>query len=338
MKTPDNTNFDHNKSEKIGVLLVNLGTPSEPTVSAVRVYLKEFLSDSRVVEIPKVIWWCILNLIILPFRSKRSAAAYQSIWQKEGSPLLINTKRLTAKVAEKVSRKNDNTLVDYAMRYGTDNIADKLKIMGQQGIHKLLVLPLYPQYSATTTASIFDAVSQYYQSQRRIPDIRFISHYHDNEHYIKALSDKIKNHWDEHGQAEKLMMSFHGIPQRNWDKGDPYACECFKTARLVSEELGLSKQQVLTTFQSRFGKAQWIQPYTEATLKSEASNGTSSVQVVCPGFAVDCLETLEEIAEENKEYFIEAGGNKFEYIECLNDDESHVNTMYQLILENTQGW
>jgi len=338
MKSPDNTNFDHNKSEKIGVLLVNLGTPTEPTASAVRVYLKEFLSDTRVVEIPRVIWWCILNLIILPFRSKRSAAAYQSIWQKEGSPLLINTKKLTTKVAEQMSCENDNIVVDYAMRYGTDNIPDKLKIMEQKGINKLLVLPLYPQYSATTTASIFDAVSQYYQKQRRIPDVRFISHYHDNEHYITALSDKIKSHWDKHGQAEKLMLSFHGIPQRNWDKGDPYACECFKTARLVSEQLGLSKQQMLTTFQSRFGKAQWIEPYTEATLKAEAANGTSSVQVVCPGFAVDCLETLEEIAEENKEYFIEAGGNKFEYIECLNDDESHVNTMYQLIKDNTKGW
>jgi ferrochelatase len=338
MKTLDNTNFDHSKSEKIGVLLVNLGTPSAPTPSAVRVYLKEFLSDSRVVEIPRVIWWCILNLIILPFRSKRSAAAYQSIWQKEGSPLLINTKNLTVKVAQKLSCENDNIVVDYAMRYGTDNISDKLKIMEQQGVSKLLVLPLYPQYSATTTASIFDAVSQYYQVQRRIPDVRFISHYHDNEHYIKALSDKIKKYWDEHGQAEKLMLSFHGIPQRNWDKGDPYACECFKTARLVTEQLGLSKQQVLTTFQSRFGKAQWIQPYTEATLKSEAANGTSSIQVVCPGFAVDCLETLEEIAEENKEYFIEGGGEKFDYIECLNDDENHVETMCQLILDNTKGW
>jgi ferrochelatase len=338
MKTPDSTNFDHKKPMKTGVLLVNLGTPTEPTPAAVRVYLKEFLSDSRVVEIPKVIWWFILNLIILPFRSKRSAAAYQSIWQKSGSPLLINTKNLTNKVAQKLSQKSDQVIVDYAMRYGSDNMVEKLKLMEEQGVNKLLVIPLYPQYSATTTASIFDVVGQYYQQQRRIPDIRFVSHYHDNDNYIKALVDKVKYHWEVNGKAEKLMLSFHGIPQRNWDKGDPYACECFKTARLVAEQLELSSDQILTTFQSRFGKAQWIQPYTEATLKAEAAKGTSSVQVICPGFAVDCLETLEEIAEENKEYFIEAGGQKFEYIECLNDDDSHVDMMCKLIEDNTQGW
>ena len=338
MKTPNNTNFDHKKPQKIGVLLVNLGTPTEPTASAVRIYLKEFLSDSRVVEIPKIIWWFILNLIILPFRSKRSAEAYSSIWQKEGSPLLINTKKLAEKVGQKLAIEHDNIMVDYAMRYGTDNIAEKLKAFEQQGLSKLLVIPLYPQYSATTTASIFDVVGDYYQQQRRIPDIRFISHYHDNEDYVNALVNKVKDHWYMHGKAEKLILSFHGIPQRNWDKGDPYACECFKTSRLVAEQLELSQDQILTTFQSRFGKAQWIQPYTEGTLKALAAQGTKSVQVVCPGFAVDCLETLEEIAEENKEYFIEAGGEKFEYITCLNDDDSHVDMMSQLILDNTKAW
>lgn len=338
MKTTDSKNFNHKRPVKTGVLLVNLGTPSEPTPAAVRVYLKEFLSDARVVEIPKVIWWFILNLIILPFRSKRSAAAYQSIWQESGSPLLINTKNLAAKVAQKFLQSDDKVIVDYAMRYGSDNIVDKLKTMEQQGVNKLLIIPLYPQYSATTSASIFDVIAQYYQKQRRIPDVRFVSHYHDNDNYINALVNKVKSHWEVHGKAEKLMLSFHGIPQRNWDKGDPYACECFKTARLVAERLELSEPQILTTFQSRFGKAQWIQPYTEATLKAEAAKGTSSIQVICPGFAVDCLETLEEIAEENKEYFIEAGGKHFEYIECLNDDESHVDMMYQLITDNIQGW
>lgn len=338
MKTPDNTNFDHAKPKKVGVLLVNLGTPEQPTPSAVRVYLKEFLSDTRVVEIPRLIWWFILNLIILPFRSKRSAEAYQSIWQSEGSPLLINTKKLAAKVADSVSKEHPDFVVDYAMRYGKGNVAEKLDSFAQQGVTKLLVIPLYPQYSATTTASIFDVVGDYYQQQRRIPDIRFISHYHDNEKYIQALTDKVKDHWYMHGKADKLVLSFHGIPQRNWDKGDPYACECFKTARLVAQKLELDKDQILTTFQSRFGKAQWIEPYTEGTLKSLPSKNVESVQVMCPGFAVDCLETLEEIAEENKEYFIEAGGKTFEYIECLNDEQSHVDMMHQLIVDNTAGW
>ena len=335
--------FKHDQKDKIGVLLVNLGTPEQPTPKALRAYLKEFLSDNRVVEIPKLIWWMILNLIILPFRSKRSAKAYQSIWQSEGSPLLINTQALTNKVKQQFEQQNkDEFIIDVAMRYGTPSIDEKIQLLQQQGARKLLVLPLYPQYSATTTASTFDAVAQSFRKRRLIPELRFVNNYHNNDLYIKALANKVRAHWQEHGQAEKLVLSYHGIPRRNWDLGDPYACECHKTTRLLIEELSNDfdnvADKILTTFQSRFGKAEWIKPYTEATLKQLAKDGVTSVQVMCPGFSVDCLETLEEIKEENREYFIEAGGSKFQYIPCLNDDDAHAELMGNIIDNNTQGW
>jgi len=333
--------FKHDQKEKVGVLLVNLGTPDQPTPKALRVYLKEFLSDNRVVEIPRLIWWMILNLIILPFRSKRSAQAYQSIWRADGSPLLLNTKALTENVKAALS-EHQHIEVDFAMRYGNPSVDSKVAEFQKKGVRKLLTIPLYPQYSATTTASTFDAIAQSFRKRRLIPELRFVNHYHDSPLYIKALADKVRGHWQEHGKPEKLVLSFHGIPKRNWHLGDPYACECHKTSRLLIEALQHEYPDaadiIMTTFQSRFGKAEWIKPYTDATLKQLAAGGTKSVQVMCPGFAVDCLETLEEIAEENREYFVEAGGEHFSYIECLNDDAAHTGIMLDIVNNNIQGW
>lgn len=328
--------FDHNQQDKIGVLLINLGTPEKPDAKHVRPYLKEFLSDTRVVEIPKVIWWFILNLIILPFRSKRSAHAYQSIWQKDGSPLFVYSKRLVDKIADKFD--SNKVVVKLAMRYGQPSVDSQITELQALGATKLLVLPMYPQYSATTSASTFDAVARSLMNKRRIPELRFINNYHDNELYINALANSVKAHWQQHGKADKLLLSFHGIPKRNWDLGDPYACECYKTSRLLAEKLELAKEDVITTFQSRFGKAEWIKPYTDATLKSLPSKGVESIQVMCPGFSVDCLETLEEIAIENKAYFISAGGTSFQYIDCLNDTDEHVDVLEHLINRHCSQW
>jgi ferrochelatase len=336
MKYRNNTEFTHSRPSKIGVLMVNLGTPEAPTAKALKLYLKEFLSDPRVVEIPRLVWFFILNGIILPFRSKKSAHAYESVWTEQGSPLMFNTKQLSEAVQEQLS--GEEVVVEFAMRYGQPSVDSQISEMLAKGVEQLLVLPLYPQYSATTSASVFDAVAQSFVDRRWFPELRFINQYHDDPAYISALADKVRAHWEVHGRAEKLMLSYHGIPKRNWDMGDPYACHCFKTSRLLTEELGLEKDDVLTCFQSRFGKAEWLQPYTEQTLKALPSQGIESVQVMCPGFSVDCLETLEEIAEENKEYFLEAGGKDYQYIECLNRDQAHVDVMKGIILKHIQGW
>lgn len=336
MKYLNNQNFDHKTNPKVGVLLVNLGTPEAPTAAALKPYLREFLSDTRVVEIPKAVWFFILNGIIVPFRSKKSAEAYKSVWTEQGSPLLINTQNISKKVAAELEAKN--IAVEFAMRYGSPSVDDKISKLMEQGVEKLLVLPLYPQYSATTTASTFDSIAASFRKRRWFPELRFVNQYHDNKLYVEALATKVKKHWDEYGQADKLILSFHGIPKRNWTLGDPYACQCHKTSRLLREKLGLAKDQVLTCFQSRFGKQEWLKPYTDATLKSLPEQGVKSVQVIAPGFSADCLETLEEIDEENKEYFMEAGGEKYQYIPCLNDDSEHIGALLDVIDKNIQGW
>ncbi|MEM1144198.1 MAG: ferrochelatase [Pseudomonadota bacterium] len=334
--TPD---FDHQQQPRIGVLVTNLGTPAAPRKEALRPYLKQFLSDPRVIELPRLLWWLILNGIILNVRPARSAEAYSTVWTDEGSPLLIYTKRQAEALQQMLQdRFGENVVVDYAMRYGEPAIGAGLQSLFDKGARKLVVLPLYPQYSGPTSGSTFDAISEDFCKRRWLPDLQFIASYHDEPGYIQAIADSIRAHWMEHGQAEKLLFSYHGEPRRYLDDGDPYHCHCLKTTRLVAENLGLGEDEYLSTFQSRFGREEWLKPYTDETLKSLGSSGTKSIQVICPGFSADCLETIEEIGEENREYFIEAGGERYEYIPCLNDQEMHIEFLADLVSERLLPW
>jgi ferrochelatase len=339
MKYKSQTDFTHSKADKIGVIVSNLGTPQAPTKQALKPYLKQFLSDPRVVEVPKLIWWFVLNGIILNIRPKRSAEAYSTVWTKEGSPLLTHTKNQAKGIETKLKAVyGDDVLVDYAMRYGEPSVSTAIDNLLSQGARKILVFPLYPQYCASTSGSTFDAVAEDFTKRRWLPDFRFISRYSDDEGYIKAVADKIRKHWETHERADKLIFSYHGIPKRYLLNGDPYHCECHKTTRLVAQELGLSADEYMTTFQSRFGREEWLKPYTDETLKGLPEKGVKSVQVVCPGFSSDCLETIEEIGEENREYFEESGGQRYEYIESLNDDPQHIDVLVDIIKTNLQGW
>ncbi len=332
-------NFRHDHPEKTGVLVTNLGTPDAPTSSALRRYLAEFLWDPRVVEVPRPIWWLILHGIILWIRPSRSAKAYASVWQPEGSPLLTHTANQAEGIRRELQAKyGNNIVVGFAMRYGNPSISKVLDEMQAQGVRQLLVLPLYPQYSASTSASTFDAIAHDFTKRRWLPDLRFVSHYPDYPPYIEAMANHIQAHWNEHGRNEKLVLSYHGVPLKYLKKGDPYHCECHKTSRLLAERLGLAKEDYMTTFQSRFGREEWLQPYTDETLKSLPGKGVKSIDVFCPGFSSDCLETVEEIDEENREYFVEAGGEGFSYIPALNATPGHISALTQLIEENLQGW
>lgn len=330
--------FQHGSLVKTGVLLVNLGTPDAPTSSAVRRYLREFLSDRRVVEIPRALWWPLLNGVILPLRSKKSAAKYASIWTPEGSPLKVWTIKQAALLAGYLAARGYDAEVVAAMRYGNPSIAQGLQSLIEKNCDRVLVLPLYPQYSAATTASIQDAVLGACQTIRNVPELRFVKHYHDQSRYIGALANSVLNHWEKNGRGEKLVMSFHGMPRRTLDLGDPYHCECQKTARLLAERLLLPKDQVLVTFQSRFGKAAWLQPYTAPTLVQWAKQGVKRVDVICPGFVSDCLETLEEIALEAKQEFLQAGGQAFHYIPCLNDQPDWIHALADTCELHGVGW
>lgn len=339
MKFTSNQSFTHHQEDKIGVIITNLGTPDAPTKQALKPYLKEFLSDPRVVEVPKLIWQLILRLVILNIRPARSAKAYATVWTDEGSPLMYHTKHQAEKLQASLKEElGDEVVVDFAMRYGNPAVADVTNKLLEQGVRKLLVLPLYPQYCASTTASTFDAIAKDFMKRRWLPDFRFVSHYHDREDYIEAIANSIKAHWEQHGRADKLLFSYHGIPLKYLTKGDPYHCECHKTTRLVAERLGLNKEEYMTTFQSRFGREEWLQPYTDMTLKGLPEKGVKKVQIICPGFSSDCLETIEEIGEENREYFIEAGGEDYQYIPCLNSEEPHINVLTQIVKENIAGW
>jgi ferrochelatase len=297
--------FDHSQAGKVGVLLTNLGTPTEPTARGVRPFLREFLSDTRVVEIPRVLWWCILHGIILLTRPARSARAYKSIWTENGSPLLIHTRAQADALRQQLQAKQpDRVLVECAFRYGEPSIGHGIQALLDQGARKVLVLPLYPQYSASTGGSTFDALARDFMGRRWLPELRFVTHYHDRPGFIAALAKSITAYRELHGAAEKLVFSYHGTPRKCLDDGDPYFCECQKTSRLLAGALGLGEEDHVTTFQSRFGAAEWLQPYTDATLEQLAGEGVKSVQVVCPGFSADCLETLEEIAVENRDRFI----------------------------------
>jgi ferrochelatase len=310
----------HGRPTLTGVLYCNLGTPDAPTAPAVRRYLAEFLADPRVVEIPRAVWLPLLYGVILPRRSGKSAHKYASIWLPEGSPLKVWTERQAAGLRQWMQAQGHAVPVEYAMRYGAPSIASRLDALVAAGATRILVLTAYPQYSGTTTASVIDAVNAWSGRQRAIPELRFVNRYHDDSGYIEALAGSVERHWAAAGRAEHLVMSFHGVPERTLHLGDPYHCECRKTGRLLAERLGLAADQWTLTFQSRFGRAKWLEPYTEPTLQALAGRGVRNVEVVCPGFPADCLETLEEIAQEGRAAFLAAGGTGFQYIPCLNDD------------------
>ncbi len=331
--------FSHGDSPRIGVLLVNLGTPDAATPQALRRYLAEFLWDPRVVEIPRAIWWFILNLIILPLRPRASAAKYASIWSAEGSPLRVHTERVTDILKGRLqNRFGDAVVIDYAMRYGRPSVSDAIASLRVLHCDRLLVIPMYPQFAGSTTASVCDAVFDALKARRVVPELRMLRNFHDRPDYIAALAASIREYWDEHGEPDKLVMSFHGVPRRSLDLGDMYHCECHKTGRLVAQRLGLAEGRWKVCFQSRFGKAEWLKPYTAPTLVEMAEAGVGRVDVVCPGFVADCLETLEEIAMEGREEFLEHGGREYHYIPCLNQREDWVDTLERMIDEQTADW
>jgi len=331
--------YRHGEGECLGVLLTNLGSPDAPTPAAVRRYLAEFLSDPRVVEIPRPLWLPILHGVVLNTRPKRSAHAYQRVWREEGSPLLIISRGQAAALQQRLEQLVTGPVrVVLAMRYGNPSIPAGLRELRAAGARRIIVLPLYPQYSAATTASTFDAVAAVLRGWRWLPELRFVMQYHDRPDYIAALARSIEESWAEHGRGERLLFSFHGMPRRTLLLGDPYHCECHKTARLVAERLQLSDGQWQVSFQSRFGRAEWLQPYTDKTLQSWAKQGTRHVDVVCPGFSADCLETLEEIAMLNKDAFLLAGGERLHYIGALNERPDHIAMLADLVLSHAQGW
>lgn len=320
--------FHQAKPATIGVLLVNLGTPDSPTAPALRRYLAEFLADTRVIEIPKLIWMLILHGIILRIRPKKSAAKYATVWTDEGSPLLAISKRQAVAIQEQLGSSAN---VKLGMRYGNPSIQKALREFQSEGVRKIVVLPLYPQYAAATTGSSFDAVTRELQKWRFVPELHFINSYCDNTLFIDALAASIQEDFSKHGKPEKLLLSYHGMPKRNLELGDPYYCLCQKTTRLVAEKLGLDKNEYLTTFQSRFGYAEWLQPYTDKTLEELARSGVKNIAIVSPAFSADCLETLEELAVENREIFIHAGGTEYRYILALNDRADHINALVKQI-------
>lgn len=331
--------FSHEVVPTLGVLVTNLGTPDEPTPQALRRYLAEFLWDRRVVDAPRTLWWLILNGIILRFRPARSAAAYQKIWTDEGSPLLAISRSQVEKLQRLLEQRfHGGIRVALGMRYGKPSIASALEELRAADIQRLLVLPLYPHYSCSTTASTFDAVSAEFSGWRWLPETRFVNHYHDNPAYIAALANSIEEQWQKYGQGEHLLFSFHGTPRRYLEEGDPYYCECLKTARLVAERLELPHERWQVVFQSRFGREEWLKPYTDETLEKLARNGVNRVDVICPGFSADCLETLEEIAEENQMRFLKAGGEALNYIPALNDRTDHIELLASLVESHAQGW
>lgn len=328
----------HGSAERTAVLLVNLGTPDAPTAPALRRYLAEFLSDPRVVEIPRAPWWLLLHGVILRLRPRKSAVKYASIWSAEGSPLAVWTRKQAVLLAGYLGERGHAVLVREAMRYGQPSVASRLDALKAEGATRILVLPLYPQYAAATTASVSDAVQAWARRVRRLPELRFVNQYHDDDGYIRALARRIEDHWQAHGRGERLVLSFHGVPERSLRLGDPYHCQCRKTARLLGERLSLRPEQLLVTFQSRFGRARWLEPYTEPTLVELARAGVKRVDVACPGFTADCLETLEEIDQEARRAFLQAGGREFHYIACLNDQHEWIAALSAIAIRHLQGW
>ncbi|TAL56596.1 ferrochelatase [Pandoraea sp.] len=333
----------HGQPGRTAVLLINLGTPDAPRPGAVRRYLKEFLSDTRVVEIPAALWQPLLRLVILPLRGRQSAHKYASIWAHNGSPLKVNTEQQAAAVQKLLQANDYDVIVDYAMRYGNPGIAEKIRQLRQAGAEQILLLPLYPQYSSSTTATAFDAAFRVAARLRNQPGLRTVKHYHDHPAYIEALRQQVEGYWVQHGRpdfsaGERLLLSFHGVPRRTLDLGDPYHCECQKTGRLLSAALGLNDTVCQTTFQSRFGKAEWLQPYTAPTLVELGKTGVGRVDVFCPGFTSDCLETLEEINIEGRRQFLAAGGKTFHFIPCMNTAPAWITALGEIAALHLQGW
>ena len=338
MPTHAEAPYAHGSAPKIALLLCNLGTPDAPTAAAVRRYLAQFLADPRVVEIPKILWMLILHGIILRVRPAKSAAKYASVWTAEGSPLKVWTEKQAKLLQGLLGERGHHVVVRFAMRYGNPSIAKTLDELRAQGVTRVLVLPAYPQYSGATTASVVDDVATWALRTRHLPELRFINRYHDEAPYIAALADSVRAHWAKNARPDRLVMSFHGMPARTLMLGDPYHCECLKTGRLLAEALGLSKDQYIVTFQSRFGRAKWLEPYTEPTLKKLAKEGVQNIDVICPGFSSDCLETLEEISMEARDAFLAAGGKRFSYIPCLNDSPVGMRMLTGLVERHLQGW
>ncbi len=323
----------------VGVLLCNLGTPDAPTTPAVRRYLAEFLADPRLIELPRWLWLPILHGIILNTRPRRSAHAYRKIWLREGSPLLVWSKAQHAALESQLAAVYaDRVRVALAMRYGQPSIANALEGLRAAGVKRVLVLPLYPQYSGPATGSVFDAVTNVLQRWRWVPDLQFITSYHTEPAYIAALAASITEHWQQAGRGEKLFFSFHGLPHHYFMQGDPYFCQCHATARLVATALGLADTAWQVVFQSRFGRARWLEPYADLTLQMAAQSGLRNVDVVCPGFAADCLETLEEMALQNRELFLKAGGEALRYIPALNARPEHITALSGLLQGHLASW
>lgn len=325
--------FEHDSAGTTGVLLVNLGTPDDPSPGAVRRYLREFLSDPRVIETPRWLWLTILHGIILRIRPARSAAAYRKIWTSEGSPLLTISQRLTKMLGGEL---HDAT-VELGMSYGNPSISSALDKLRARRVRRLIVLPLYPQYSATTVGTVFDLVAKHFNKQRWIPELSFVTHYHDRPAFIQALAASVRRFWEANGRGERLLFSFHGIPKSYLLKGDPYHCQCLATARLVATELGLEDAQWHVSFQSRVGREEWLRPYTDDTMRLWGGEGVGDIDVVCPGFSIDCLETLEEIAMQNRDLYQSCGGGELRYVPCLNDSSEHVEFLSAIVQEKMRG-
>ncbi len=328
-----NEYIDSNK--KIGVLISNLGTPDSPSRKDLKKYLNQFLMDKRVIDLPRLLWIPILKIIILNIRPRKSAKLYRSIWTDKGSPLMVFSKNILKKLSDSI---DDRITVALGMRYGSPSIEEAMDIFKKEKISKILVFPLYPQAGSPTTSSTFDAVTDYLRNISWMPDLRFVSGYHDHNAYISALVRSVKNSFSEHGRPDKLIFSFHGMPYRYLEKGDPYYCFCHKTARLTAEKLDLDEYSYDIAFQSRFGSDKWLEPYIDRLLVNEANNGTKYIQVISPGFAVDCLETLEEISIKYRELFISNGGKRFEYIPCLNDGQDQLDLIRSIIDDSISGW
>ncbi|HEY6131343.1 MAG TPA: ferrochelatase [Halioglobus sp.] len=332
-------NSNHDQTPRVGILLTNLGTPRAPERKALRAYLKEFLSDPRVVEMPRLLWWFVLHGVILNIRPARSAESYRKVWTERGSPLLFHTKDQTDALRNTLQRQfGERVIVEFAMRYGAPSIPEVLQDMLQRGVRKLLVFPLYPQYSGSTTGSTFDALAADFTRRRWLTELRFVNHYHEHPAYIGAVAESVRAYRAEHGTADQLLFSYHGVPQRFVDKGDPYYLECLATSHLVAVELGLKQADYQTAFQSRFGREAWLKPYTDTTLKALPGQGIKAVQVISPGFAADCLETLEELAVENRDHFLAAGGEHYQYIPCLNSTAGHIDALARIANDNLAGW
>lgn len=340
MKYLGRPEYQHGTGEKLGILVVNLGTPDAPDTKSVRRYLREFLSDPRIIELPRLLWMAILHGVILRVRPAKSAEAYREVWHAEtGSPLMsISLAQSSALQAALQARFGNDVIVTLGMRYGSPSIDSAISELEAHNVRRMLVLPMYPQYSGTTVASVFDAVTERLQRTRWIPETRFINQFCDEPDYIRALADSVRESWEQHGRGDLLVTSYHGIPKRYLLNGDPYHCLCHKTTRLLADELGLAETDYRVVFQSRVGKEEWLRPYCDETMKGLPAEGIKSIDVISPAFSADCLETLEEIEGENKEYFMEHGGERFQYIGCLNDRPDHIAMLTNLVERHCQGW